>query len=184
MGLYCELLAIRMGLPPAEAETLRYASAMHDVGKIGIPDQILLKPDVLNSGEFSIIKRHPLIGADILSNPTSPILEAARDIALAHHERWDGSGYPHGLAGEDIPLYGRIASIADVFDVLTSQRPYKKAYPLDISLDIIRKNTGKAFDPQIAAIFFDNLNDIRAIRNGDFINDTGFEPSRRDQLNF
>jgi CHASE2 domain-containing sensor protein len=143
------------GLGEEEAEMLLHASAMHDVGKIGIPDRVLLKPGPLDSAEWEIMKTHTTIGANILSGSQSPLLQMAEQIALTHHERWDGSGYPNGLAGEEIPLVGRVCSVCDVFDALTSHRPYKDAWPAEEALEEIRSQSGRQFDPRLVSLFLD-----------------------------
>jgi putative two-component system response regulator len=164
MSRYCALLGQSLNLPPGEVEILLHASPMHDVGKIGIPDAILLKPGKLTPEEFETIKRHTLIGASILAASSSMLLQAGEIIALSHHEKWDGSGYPNGLAGEDIPLWGRICAVADVFDALTSDRPYKQAFPNEKALEILREGRGKHFDPEVQDHFFGNLDEVVAIQ--------------------
>ncbi len=151
---YCELIALNLGLPRSMVENIRYASPMHDVGKIGIPDKILLKPGKLTAQELEIIKSHTTIGENILADSSAEILQYAHQIAGSHHERWDGRGYPRGLAGEAIPITGRIVGIADVFDALTSARPYKEPYPAEVAFEIIRQDRGKHFDPAVADAFF------------------------------
>jgi HD-GYP domain-containing protein (c-di-GMP phosphodiesterase class II) len=146
-------LGLAAGMSEQEAEMLLHASAMHDVGKIGIPDRVLLKPGRLDADEWEIMKTHARIGADILSGSKVPLLQMAEQIALTHHEKWDGSGYPRGLAGEDIPLVGRICAICDVFDALTSNRPYKDPWPLDEALEEIRSQSGRHFDPRLVELF-------------------------------
>jgi CHASE2 domain-containing sensor protein len=148
-------LGLAAGMSEQEAEMLLYASAMHDVGKIGIPDRVLLKPGPLDPDEWEIMKTHTTIGADILSGSTSPLLQMAEQIALTHHEKWDGSGYPNGLAGEEIPLVGRICAVCDVFDALTSKRPYKDAWTVEDALDEVRTQSGQHFDPVLVELFLD-----------------------------
>jgi response regulator RpfG family c-di-GMP phosphodiesterase len=148
-------LALAAGMAPADADMLLHASAMHDVGKIGIPDRVLLKPGPLDPDEWEIMKTHARIGADILSGSKVPLLQMAETIALTHHEKWDGSGYPRGLAGEEIPLVGRICAICDVFDALTSNRPYKDAWPMDAALEEIRSQSGQHFDPRLVELFLE-----------------------------
>jgi putative two-component system response regulator len=146
------------GMSEEEAEVLRYASPLHDVGKIGIPDRILLKPGKLEPNEFEIMKTHTVIGGKILSESEQyPMLGAGRIIALQHHERWDGNGYPHGLSGTDVHIFARIVSIVDVFDALTSERPYKKAFSLEKTQAIMIDGMGTFFDPTLLMLFFDNL---------------------------
>ena len=153
IGQMCERLALALGKSEEEAEMLRYASAMHDVGKIGIPDGILLKPGRLDSSEWQTMKSHPVIGAEILAGSRSPAVQLGQTIALTHHERWDGSGYPAGLVGEEIPLEGRICAICDVFDALLTERPYKKPWSLQDTLEEIRRESGSHFDPQLVEVF-------------------------------
>ncbi len=146
-------IAREMGLPPAEVELIEWASPMHDIGKIGIPDSILLKPGRLTAAERRIVETHPLIGADILGDPQNELIAAARDIALMHHERWDGKGYPNGLAGPATPLCGRVVGLADVLDALISKRCYKDPYPRDRVLNIISRQEGHQFDPAVVQAF-------------------------------
>jgi PAS domain S-box-containing protein len=162
---YSELLALKCGLGQKKAEILKHASPMHDIGKVGIPDSILNKPDKLSNEEFEIMKSHTTIGYEILKNSNRPILKASAIVANEHHEKWDGSGYPKGLKGEDIHIYGRITALADVFDALASKRIYKKAWELNEILDHIKKEKGKHFDPSLVNIFFDNLDEFLKIRN-------------------
>lgn len=145
-------------------DQLFHAAPMHDVGKIGIADAILLKPGQLNSEEWEIMKTHTLIGAEILSVDSDPMLDMARIIALTHHERWDGKGYPNKLAGEDIPLEGRIVAVADVIDALLSKRPYKHAWSTEQTFDYVRSQSGKHFDPKLAEIALDLIVPITEIR--------------------
>jgi len=155
-----ELLGLRLILPPHEIELLRIAIPMHDVGKLGIPDHILLKPGKLDDAEFGVMKQHTEIGGRILNGSPSELLQAGETIALAHHEKWDGTGYPNGLKGNDIPLWGRICAVADVFDALTSERPYKKAFDVDRAVGIIKEGRGTHFDPELVDIFSDNFNQV------------------------
>lgn len=153
MAEYARLIALEMGFTAQDAETLAAAAPMHDIGKLGIPDDILCKPGKLSSEEFEKIKQHPEIGARILDSPDSELLQTAREIALYHHEKWDGSGYPRGLAGEAIPLVARIASLADVFDALVSVRPYKKAWSVPEAIALFESEKGKHFDPMVVDAF-------------------------------
>ena len=164
MSQYAVVIAKAIGVPEAERKLLELAAPMHDIGKVGIPDAILLKQGPLTAEEFAIMKSHTSIGAQILSGD-HPLIRASRDIALSHHEKWDGSGYPAGLAGEDIPLFGRICALADVFDALTSARPYKEAWPLEKALDFIKENAGSQFDPNLVEAFLDNLPEILSIKS-------------------
>jgi len=160
MSRFCEVLARAAGFSNTFCEEILAASPMHDIGKIGIPDSVLLKPGKLNEEEWAVMKTHTQIGADILAGNAFPLLTMGATIALTHHERWDGSGYPNGLKGESIPHEGRIASICDVFDALRSERPYKAAWPLDKALDEIRKQSGVQFDPDLVHYFFKVLPQI------------------------
>lgn len=160
MGHFTRIIAQRLGLDPFSLEVLYHAVPMHDVGKIGIPDRILLKPGKFDPEEWEIMKQHTTIGASIIGDHSAALLHSAKAIALTHHEKWDGSGYPQGLTGEDIPLFGRIAAIADVFDALTSKRPYKKAWPIEDAAEEIKKQSGHHFDPEVAEAFFHCLPEI------------------------
>jgi CHASE2 domain-containing sensor protein len=153
VGHFCHELAVAAGMPAGEAELLRQASAMHDVGKIGVPDRVLLKPGRFSPEERAIMETHTVIGASILEGSTAPLLRLAESVALTHHERWDGSGYPNGLAGEEIPLSGRIVAICDVFDALLSSRPYKPPWSLSDALAEIGRQRGKQFDPELVDAF-------------------------------
>jgi putative two-component system response regulator len=165
MSRYCHLLAIKCGLTPHDCEIIRNASPMHDVGKMGIPDAILLKPDKLDPVEWEIMKRHTVLGGKILDGSSSELLQVGDTIALSHHEKWDGSGYPKGLSGESIPLMGRIVAISDVFDALTSKRPYKDAFPNEKALQIMKEGKGKHFDPALLDVFLENLGEIENIQS-------------------
>jgi putative two-component system response regulator len=160
---YCAVIARALGLSAKDVEILQHASVLHDVGKIGISDTILLKPGALSVEERTIINRHAEIGAEILSGSSSPLLQAGETIARTHHERWDGMGYPAGLPGEQIPLFGRICAIADVFDALTSRRPYKEAFPLDRAIAILREGSGTHFDPRLLDLFLAEHSAVSAI---------------------
>ncbi|MCF1428753.1 MAG: response regulator [Shewanella sp.] len=153
MSHYCRILALAAGLPVCQADLLFHAAPMHDVGKIGTPDYILLKQGKLIPEEWEVMKQHPLIGSDIIGDHDIPLLQAAREIALTHHERWDGSGYPLGIKGHDIPLFGRIVAIADVFDALVSRRPYKLGWSLKDTCERIREDAGSHFDPELVDVF-------------------------------
>lgn len=162
---YSKILARKYGLSKEEESCLFAASPMHDIGKVGIPDEILNKPGKLDENEWEIMKTHAEIGYEILKNSTRPILKAAAVVSYTHHEKWDGSGYPQGLKGEDIHIYGRITAIADVFDALGSDRVYKKAWPLAKILDFFKEQSGKHFDPTLLKMFFDNLDDFLKVRD-------------------
>ena len=164
MSHTCALLARRAGWNEAQCDLILNASPMHDIGKIGIPDAVLLKPGKLDPHEWAIMQSHAAIGARLLDGDDSGLMCMARDIALTHHEKWDGSGYPNGLAGEAIPQAGRIAALADVFDALTSERPYKKAWSVEAAVDLIKENSGRHFDPALVPIFLDELQGILDIR--------------------
>jgi CHASE2 domain-containing sensor protein len=153
IGRSCERLALAIGMSPHEAELLRHASALHDVGKVGIPDEVLAKPGPLNAGEWELMKTHTTIGGEILEGSSSELVELSRVVALTHHEHWDGRGYPLGLRGEEIPLPGRICAICDVFDALLSPRPYKDPWPFDRSFAEIERLSGTQFDPGLVSAF-------------------------------
>ena len=155
MSQYVNLLARRIGLGKYEIETMDHAALMHDIGKIGIPDHILRKPENLTQDEYAVVKTHCQIGADIIGFHESPLLGTCRTVALTHHERWDGQGYPNHLAGSDIPLAGRLTAVADVFDALTSDRPYKRAWDIDRALAEISAQRGHALDPVLATAFIE-----------------------------
>jgi putative two-component system response regulator len=164
MSHFARILGLAAGMTEAEADDLLHAAPMHDVGKIGIPDRVLLKPGPLDPDEWKIMQSHAHIGAEIIGRHDHGVLALARNIALSHHEKWDGSGYPNGLAGKDIPLEGRICAIADVFDALTSIRPYKKAWTESEALDFLVKQKGRHFDPELVDLFLAQMPAIRAIR--------------------
>lgn len=163
MTNFAQVIAKALGLSEVQRELLYMAAPMHDVGKIGVADSILLKPGKLSAEEFEVMKRHTEIGVTILTGNDS-LIEAARDIAGAHHERWDGSGYPKGLAGEAIPILARICAVADVFDALTSSRPYKEAWKVDEAKDWIVSESGKHFDPAVVDAFLASMPEILRIR--------------------
>ncbi|MDF1583132.1 MAG: HD domain-containing protein [Methyloprofundus sp.] len=165
VGHYSVCLAKAMGMNDREAEKLLYSAPMHDVGKIGIPDAILLKPSRLEDKEWEIMKQHTLIGEQILNRSKNKLLQQASLIALSHHEKWDGSGYPNGLSGTNIHLYGRIVAIVDVFDALTMERPYKKAWSIENALALINAESGKHFDPSLVELFNEFLPEIIKIKD-------------------
>ena len=164
MSRYTALLAGRAGASPERAEQVRMAAVMHDVGKIGIPDSILLKPGKLTPEERRIMEQHSEIGYRILSGSRSELLTLAAQIAWTHHERVDGNGYPRRLAGDDIPLEGRIAAIADVFDALTSNKVYKKASPLQQAVEIMREGRGTHFDADLLDLFLGSIDEVVRIK--------------------
>jgi len=165
MSKSSQKLALAAGLGESYAELILHASPMHDVGKIGISDNILLKPGKLDREEFDTMKTHAQIGADIIGDSDSELMKMAKTIALTHHEKWDGNGYPNGLKGEEIPVEGRISAICDVFDALTSARPYKEAWPVQKAVDLINNESGKHFDPKLVSIFNQILPQIIDIRD-------------------
>ncbi len=158
------ILARRYGMSKEESDLLRLASPMHDVGKIGIPDTILNKPGKLTPDEVAVIKTHTTIGHEILKHSDRPIIKAAAIVAYEHHERWDGKGYPRGLAGEDVHIYGRITAITDVFDALGSERVYKKAWDMERIKKYFEEGKGKQFDPQLTELFFSDIEEILELR--------------------
>jgi putative two-component system response regulator len=164
MSHYSRLLALAAGCSARFADDLLNAAPMHDIGKIGIPDTILQKPGKLDEAEWKIMRSHAEIGARIIGDDRSSLLRMAATIALSHHERWDGTGYPHGLQGEVIPLEARIVAIADVFDALTSKRPYKHAWTVDEAFALIESEAGKHFDPARARCFLGLRPQLEAIR--------------------
>ena len=164
MAKYCEALARSIGMSEGDCSMLREAAPMHDVGKIGIPDQILHKKGKLTPEEFEVIKTHTVMGANLLAGSEYELLKLAEVIALTHHERWDGSGYPRGLAGEDIPLVGRICTVCDIFDALTSSRPYKEAWTFERATDMILSLSARELDPRLVDAFMAILPEIRTIR--------------------
>jgi len=164
MSNYSQLIAVAAGYSDHAASELLHAAPMHDVGKIGIPDAILRKPGNLSPEEWAIMRQHTVIGERIIGNHASGLLRMAATIALSHHEKWDGSGYPHGLASDDIPHPARVVAIADVFDALTSVRPYKTAWSVDKAVTHIRHESGKHFDPELVTAFMDCLPQILHVR--------------------
>ena len=153
MSHYSRLLALHLSLGDSMADLIFNAAPMHDIGKIGVPDRIMLKPGKLDAEEWVIMHKHPELGASIIGTHSDPLLKAAREIALYHHEKWDGTGYPAKLSGDAIPMLGRIVALADVFDALTSARPYKSAWPLDQAVEWIVGQSGSHFDPAVVAAF-------------------------------
>ncbi len=164
MSLYSEIIAESIGLSQREVENIKMASPMHDIGKVGISDAILKKPGKLTDEEFAEMRKHTVIGARILEGAESELLQLSQVIALTHHEKWDGSGYPRGLKGEEIPLCGRIVALADVFDALTSPRCYKPAFPIEKAFQIIRESSGKHFDARVVEAFFAAVDQILEVK--------------------
>jgi len=164
IGLYASKMATAIGWDKQLIDDIRIAAPMHDIGKIGIPDAILLKPGKLDSAEYEIMKTHSKIGADMLSNTDIPMMMMASEIALSHHERWDGTGYPHQLAGTDIPESARITSLCDVYDALSHERIYKRAFSESETIEIMTEQSGKSFDPELFEVFMQLLPEFREIR--------------------
>lgn len=162
---YSKILAREYGLDEKEQEIIFYASPFHDLGKVGIEDKVLLKPGKLDKDEFEIMKTHAMIGYEILKNSQSEYLKAGATIALTHHEKYNGTGYPNGVSGEDIHIYGRIVAVVDVFDALTSHRPYKKAWSFEDAFKLLKEEKGKHFDPKIVDLFVKNIDEIEIIYN-------------------
>ncbi len=164
MSHFSRRLALAAGCSEAWADDLLHAAPMHDVGKIGVPDAILRKPGPLDADEWDIMRKHPEFGAEIIGEHDSNVLQLARAVALGHHEKWEGSGYPGGLSGENIPLAARIVALADVFDALTSERPYKKAWAPEAAMEHIQQQSGRHFDPELVKVFTPLLSDLLEIR--------------------
>ncbi|HFD81091.1 MAG TPA: HD domain-containing protein [Gammaproteobacteria bacterium] len=164
MAKYSRLIAERLGLPEEECETIELAAPMHDIGKIGIPDEILLKPGRLTHAEFEIMKTHTRIGYEIIKDSPSKYLQMGAVIALNHHEKFNGTGYPERLGAHDIPLPARIVSVADAYDALSSERPYKNAWPLRKTIDYLKAQRGKYFDPECVDAFLSRLDRVREIQ--------------------
>lgn len=161
---YAKILAESVGLSPEEIEQIWLVAPMHDIGKIGIPDAILNKPGKLDADEFEIMKRHAEIGGSFFKNSSRPLLQAAATVAYTHHERWDGTGYPRGLAGEDIPIFGRITAIADVFDALRCKRVYKEAWGSEQIMEHFKEQRGKQFDPVLIDLLFEHIERFIAVQ--------------------
>jgi PAS domain S-box-containing protein len=167
VGVTAAEIAVQLGLGAEEIKLLREAAPMHDVGKLAISDTILLKPGKLTVQEYEVMKTHAALGARLLSGSSSPVLQMATVIAASHQERWDGSGYPAGLAGEAIPLVGRVVAVADVFDALTHDRPYKSAWPVEHAIAEIKRASGSKFDPRVVAAFLRMQKDIPVVSETD-----------------
>jgi putative two-component system response regulator len=164
MAYYSRHIAMQLGMPIEQQNLILKAAPMHDIGKVGIPDSILLKPGKLDQSEFEIMKEHAQYGHDILSGSPSKLMQLGAEIALSHHEKYDGSGYPYGLKNEEISIYGRIVAVADVFDALTSERPYKKPWPLDDAIGFLRDNSGIHFDRSCVYAFLHDIDHILKIK--------------------
>lgn len=164
MAHYSQLIARGLGLSIDDQELLLEAAPMHDIGKVGIADKILLKPGRLDAEEFEVMKQHAIYGHELLHGSSSKVLQAGAEIARGHHEKFDGSGYPGGIAGSDIPIFSRIVAVADVFDALTSERPYKKAWTLEAAVDFLVQGSGSHFDPQCVQAFLNAWDDVMEIR--------------------
>lgn len=165
IAFLAQALALKLGAAAPFARLLRQAAPMHDIGKIGIPDSVLKKPGPLTPEERVVMKGHPAIGAQILGRSRIPLFQLAAEVALTHHERWDGSGYPAGLAGEAIPLAGRIVAVVDFFDALTMDRVYRKALPDTRALAMLKEESGRAFDPRLVETFLAHANELIALRD-------------------
>jgi putative two-component system response regulator len=164
MAAYARMLAEKTGMPEQDCAQIERAAPMHDMGKIGIPDSVLRKPGKLNDEEWAVMKIHPQIGHEILSRSSAPVFRLAAEISLHHHEQWDGSGYPEGLSGEDISLPSRIVAIADVFDALTTKRPYKEPWSMDKAFNYLAEKAGTQFDPELIEIFCKCRNEVEEIK--------------------
>jgi len=164
MSYYSKLIAQTAGFSDEHAELLLNAAPMHDIGKIGIPDKILCKPGKLDDDEWDVMKQHTSIGAEILGDQPSELLQLAKEIALSHHEKWNGKGYPEGLAGEAILIESRIVAIADVFDALTNERPYKKAWSVEDAVALIERESGEHFDPMLVNAFLKSMPEIMDVK--------------------
>jgi putative two-component system response regulator len=166
IGLYSGVLGAALDMSPGEVENLRHAAPLHDVGKLGIPDHVLLKPGKLDDSEWAVMRTHTTLGYEILEGSDSSVIRMGQKIARSHHERWDGSGYPEGLVGTAIPIEARICAVVDYFDALTMDRPYRQALDTQVVLGMMRKESGAHFDPDVLAAFFQNLPKITEIRSG------------------
>lgn len=182
VGKFCSLMGRKLGLPDRECTNFFFAAAMHDIGKIGISECVLYKPGKLTKPEYEIIKSHTNIGSDILAGAKSEVLQMAQKVAVSHHERWDGQGYPNGLSGEDIPLVGRIVALADTFDALISRRRYKDAYPIRVAVEVVKTESGKHLDPALVELFLENLDEfIESVYKGKMPHTNQYDLSQRDR---
>ena len=165
MARYSRLIARELGLSDADQQLILEAAPMHDIGKVGIADNILLKPGRLTPEEFEVMKQHAVFGYDLLNGSSSKLLQAAAEIAKGHHEKFDGTGYPDGIKGENIPIFSRIVAVADVFDALTSERPYKEAWALDAAIAFLNNGAGSHFDPSCVRAFLNTWDDVELVRS-------------------
>ncbi|MGA8830901.1 MAG: HD-GYP domain-containing protein [Desulfomonilaceae bacterium] len=182
VGKFSSLMARKLRFSDRECTNIFFAGAMHDIGKIGISECVLYKPGKLSRPEYEIIKSHTHIGGDILAGARSEVLQLAGQVALYHHERWIGGGYPTGISGEDIPLVARIVALADTFDALISRRRYKDAYPVKIAVEVIKNESGKHLDPMLVSIFLDNLDEfVESVYKGKMPKFNQYDLSQRDR---
>jgi len=182
VGKFSSFMARKMGFSDRDCANIFFAAAMHDIGKIGISECVLYKPGKLTAPEYEIMKSHTEIGADILAGAKSEVLQLAGKIALNHHERWDGLGYPRGLSGDDIPLVARIVALADTFDALLSRRRYKDAYPIEVAVEVLKTESGKHLDPNLVSMFLNDLDEIIELLYKDDIPPTKqYDLSQRDK---
>lgn len=161
---YCEVIASGLGFDPIETQVIAIASMLHDIGEVELAESVSIRNGQLTPYEWELVKRHPILGADLLRGSNSPVLQMGELIALTHHERWNGSGYPRGLKGEEIPAGGRICALADVFDALTTRRPYKTEVPVEKALLLVQETSGEFFEPQVVEVFGDHFGEILNIR--------------------
>jgi putative two-component system response regulator len=182
VGKFSSFMARKIGFSDRDCANIFFAAAMHDIGKIGISECVLYKPGKLTAPEYEIMKSHTEIGADILAGAKSEVLQLAGKIALNHHERWDGLGYPRGLSGDDIPLVARIVALADTFDALLSRRRYKDAYPIEVAVEVLKTESGKHLDPNLVSMFLNDLDEIIELLYKDDIPPTKqYDLSQRDK---
>jgi putative two-component system response regulator len=182
VGKFSSFMARKMGFSDRDCSNIFFAAAMHDIGKIGISECVLYKPGKLTAPEYEIMKSHTEIGADILAGAKSEVLQLAGQIALNHHERWDGLGYPRGLSGDDIPLVARIVALADTFDALLSRRRYKDAYPIEVAVEVLKTESGEHLDPNLVSMFLNDLDEIIELLYEDDIPRTKqYDLSQRDR---
>ena len=182
VGKFSSFMARKTGFSDRDCSNIFFAAAMHDIGKIGISECVLYKPGKLTAPEYEIMKSHTEIGADILAGAKSEVLQLAGQIALNHHERWDGLGYPRGLLGEDIPLVARIVALADTFDALLSRRRYKDAYPIEVAVEVLKTESGKHLDPNLVSMFLNDMDEIIELLYEDDIPPTKqYDLSQRDK---